>query len=70
MPSPTGSKRVGSFRPLLEGWSWLFRWRGLGSGDASPPPVYNENIIGGERAHVPGPPVGIQEFHFQAAIGE
>ena len=44
--------------------------RGGGSGDASPVPVENENIFGGERAYVPGPPVGAQELHFQATIRE
>ena len=70
MPSLTGSKRVDSIRPRSECGPGCSGRRGLGSGDASPVPVENENIIGGERAYVPGPPVGAQELHFQATISE
>ena len=70
MPSPNGRKCVDSFRPHSDVGSGRSGWRGRDSGDASPLPVENEHIIGGERADVPGPPVGVQKFHFQAAIGE
>ena len=45
-------------------------WRGRSSGDASPLSVENENIIGGQRAQVPGPPVRVQKLHFQATTRE
>ena len=51
-------------------WLRLFQMAKFGSGDASPLPVEDENIIGGECADVPGPPIWVQELHFHAAIRE
>jgi len=64
------SKRINSLRSRSYVGAGRSGGRDGSSGDASPLPVENENIIGGERAYVPGPPVGVQKFHLEATIGK